>query len=75
MDAVGLAAHGPSSAAVWGVKGCGATSEKRTAGAEAHAVLVGFMPGMNPRPTARTSFSAAGYRHGDWRVRGDGHSY
>jgi len=33
--------------------------EKHPSGAEAHIDLIGFMPGMNPRPTARTSFSAA----------------
>src|SRR6202044_3589057 len=33
--------------------------EKHTSGAEAHVDLIGFMPGINPRPTARTSFSAA----------------
>jgi hypothetical protein len=30
--------------------------EKHTSGAEAHVDLIGFMPGINPRPTARTSF-------------------
>jgi hypothetical protein len=33
--------------------------EKRTSGAKALIDLIGFVPGMNPRPTARTSFSAA----------------
>jgi hypothetical protein len=33
--------------------------EKHTSGAEAHIDFIGFMPGINPRPTARTSFSAA----------------
>jgi hypothetical protein len=37
----------------------GEIPEKRTAGAEALIDLIGFVPGMNPRPTARTSFSAA----------------
>jgi len=33
--------------------------EKHTSGAEAHVDFIGFMPGINPRPTARMSFSAA----------------
>jgi hypothetical protein len=33
--------------------------ETHTSGAEAHIHLIGFKPGINPRPTARTSFSAA----------------
>jgi len=33
--------------------------QKHTSGAEACVDLIGFIPGMNPRPTARTSFSAA----------------
>ena len=33
--------------------------EKHTSGAEAHVDFMGFMPGINPRPTARMSFSAA----------------
>jgi len=33
--------------------------KKRTAGAEALIDLIGFVPGINPRPTAGTSFSAA----------------
>jgi hypothetical protein len=35
--------------------------EEHTAGAEAHIDLIDFMPGINPRPTARTSFPAARY--------------
>jgi hypothetical protein len=38
--------------------------ENHTAGAEAHIDLIGFMPGINPRPTTRTSFSAACKAHG-----------
>jgi hypothetical protein len=30
--------------------------EKHTSGAEAHIDFIGFMPGINPRPTARMSF-------------------
>jgi len=37
----------------------GVEIEEHTSGAEAHIDLIGFMPGINPRPTARTSFSAA----------------
>jgi hypothetical protein len=33
--------------------------EKHTSGAEAHIGFIGFMPGINPRPTARVSFFAA----------------
>jgi hypothetical protein len=36
----------------------GETRQKHTSGAEALVDLIGFMPGINPRPTARTSFSA-----------------
>jgi hypothetical protein len=32
---------------------------KHTAGAETRFDSIAFMPGMNPRPTARRSFSAA----------------
>src|SRR5271170_4435653 len=32
---------------------------KHTSGAEAHGDSLAFVPGINPRPTARTSFSAA----------------
>ena len=34
-------------------------SEEHTSGAKARFDLVGFVPGINPRPTARMSFSAA----------------
>jgi hypothetical protein len=34
-------------------------AEKHTSGAKARIDSIGFMPGMNPRPTARRSFSAA----------------
>jgi hypothetical protein len=34
-------------------------SEKHTSGAKAQIDSAGFMPEINPRPTARTSFSAA----------------
>src|SRR5271157_5840061 len=37
----------------------GKLPEKHASGAEARADSAGFMPGMNPRPTTRTSFSAA----------------
>jgi hypothetical protein len=37
----------------------GETRQKHTSGAEALVDLIGFMPGINPRPTARTSFSAS----------------
>jgi Flp pilus assembly protein TadG len=33
--------------------------EEHTPGAEAHADFIGLLPGINPRPTARLSFSAA----------------
>ncbi|MGO9317575.1 MAG: class I SAM-dependent rRNA methyltransferase [Terracidiphilus sp.] len=36
-----------------------AFSEKHTSGAEAPVDTIAIMPGINPRPTARTSFSAA----------------
>ena len=34
-------------------------SEKCTSGAKAHVDLIGVLPGINLRPTARMSFSAA----------------
>jgi stage II sporulation protein D len=34
-------------------------SEEHTSGAKALVDLIGILPGINPRPTARTSFSAA----------------
>ena len=37
----------------------GENFEKHTSGAEAHVDFIDFMPGINPRPTARISFSAA----------------
>lgn len=37
---------------------CAGRSEEHAAGAEAHVCVVGLMPGMSPRPTARMSFSA-----------------
>ena len=41
--------------------GVGKREDKRhTSGAEAQSNLIGFIPGMNPRPTARLSFSAGG---------------
>jgi len=33
--------------------------EEHTSGAKAHVDLMSLIPGMNPRPTARMSFSAA----------------
>jgi hypothetical protein len=36
--------------------------EKHTSGAEALSDSIGFIPGMNPRPTAPASFSA------DWKA-------
>jgi ribosomal-protein-alanine acetyltransferase len=36
----------------------GGTREEQTAGAKALVDSIGFVPGMNPRPTARTSHSA-----------------
>jgi hypothetical protein len=33
--------------------------EEPTPGAEAHADSIGLLPGINPRPTARLSFSTA----------------
>jgi hypothetical protein len=33
--------------------------EKHTSGAKARMDFIGLMPGINPRPTARLSFSAA----------------
>ena len=33
--------------------------QKHTSGAEARVDLIGFIPGMNPRPTTRMLFSAA----------------
>ena len=41
--------------------------EKHTSGAEAHVDVIGFVPGINPRPTARMSFSAACKAHGFMR--------
>jgi hypothetical protein len=38
---------------------CGEKAEKHTAVAEALVDLIGLMPGINPRPTTRTNFSAA----------------
>jgi hypothetical protein len=42
-------------------KGCfsGETPEKHASGAKARVDSIGLMPGINPRPTARLSFSAA----------------
>jgi len=37
----------------------GEIRKKHTSGAKARIDLIGFIPGMNPRPTARTSFSTA----------------
>ena len=37
--------------------------KKRTSVAKATAYFAGFIPGMNPRPTARTSFSATCKAH------------
>jgi hypothetical protein len=37
----------------------GKMPKKRTSGDEALIDLIGFVPGINPRPTARTIFSAA----------------
>jgi GNAT superfamily N-acetyltransferase len=37
-----------------------ARDEKHASGAEAHADSIGFLPGINPRPTSRLNFSAAG---------------
>ena len=37
----------------------GEQPEKRTSGAKAHVDSIGFLPGINPRPTTRMSFSAA----------------
>ncbi len=39
------------------------TLEKHPSGAKAHADLIAFVPGMNPRPTARTSFFTACKAH------------
>jgi hypothetical protein len=33
--------------------------ERRTSGAEAHDDFMTFLPGINPRPTLKQSFSAA----------------
>ena len=40
--------------------------ERHTSGAEAHMDIIGFMPGINPRPTARVSFSAGSEACVDW---------
>jgi len=40
--------------------------QKRTTGTEVSADSIGFIPGMNPRPTARVSFSAACEARGDF---------
>src|ERR1035441_10145934 len=37
----------------------GERPEKHTSGAKAHIDSIGLIPGINPRPTARMSFSAA----------------
>ena len=41
----------------------GENFEKHTSGAEAHVDFIDFMPGINPRPTARIGFSAACKAH------------
>ena len=38
---------------------CGEISRKHSSAAKVEADSIGFVPGMNPRPTARMSFSAA----------------
>jgi hypothetical protein len=37
--------------------------EEHTSGAKAHADAIGLLPGINPRPTAQLSFSAACKAH------------
>jgi hypothetical protein len=37
---------------------CAERPENHTSGAEDHIDLIGFMPGINPRPTARRGFSS-----------------
>jgi probable rRNA maturation factor len=39
-------------------RAAGGVSKKRTSGAKAQSDLIDFVPGMNPRPTARTNVSA-----------------
>jgi hypothetical protein len=41
------------------LSGCGEIRRKHTSAAKADIDLIGFMPGINPRPTSRTSFSTA----------------
>ena len=50
--------QGPEQAAEKGLIS-GERPEKHTSGAKAHIDSIGFIPGINPRPTARMSFSAA----------------
>ncbi len=64
--ASGAKAHRPHAGSIVGVNQvaeklpvAGAIPEKHTSGAEARADSIAFAPGINPRPTARTSFSAA----------------
>ena len=48
--------------------------ERRTSGAKAHIDSIGFLPGINPRPTARMSFSAdcgAPFNFWDFSVRAE----
>jgi hypothetical protein len=65
MDASGAKAHkiaaccGTTEQAAEKGLVLGETRQKHTSGAEALVDLIGFMPGINPRPTARTSFSAS----------------
>jgi hypothetical protein len=40
-------------------KMCERKQQNHTSGAEARADFAGFIPGINPRPTAHTSFPAA----------------
>jgi hypothetical protein len=54
-----LASCGPAEQAAEKGLVLGETRQKHTSGAEALVDLIGFMPGINPRPTARTSFSAS----------------
>ena len=46
----------------------GEIDEEHTSGAKARVDFMLFMPGLKPRPTARTSFSAACKAHFDIAV-------
>jgi hypothetical protein len=58
LNNVGCGAESPSGTKEAAEKGRipGEKLEEHTSGAEAHIDFIGFMPGINPRPTARMVF-------------------